>query len=419
MDKTIENEYSHRFLFKIIGIFPFIDLVNGILLSSGKNIPIGSVYRIFLIAVLVYLFASSSSYYSSPLGAITIIVAAGIFIIISIQAVFFTNPISVIAEDVSTLFKYFMWLLIAVVFSAFERKRIVRMLLMVDCLFVLSMLLPYVLGLGNYTYKSSSYGYKSYFFATNDLTYVFVMLLTVVIYKFIEQFEEKNWRMLQGLLVLLLCNVGCMMLIGTKTGIVYSIVSLLILVIYLVAEKTTVPYQVKYYLFLIGILLSIFFSIFGLPIANKALGGLVNRIAYFYNLYDGNWLKILSSSRSIYLTDAYHNFLSFKENYLIFIFGFGYRNRWLLFGRNGGYIEMDFFDTLFSFGVVGLCLFLLPFIELFRQMSAKVKKVNRQYQFLILVTLLFSSTSGHVFYSALSTTIFGLICAIFLNKEEE
>lgn len=122
MDKTIENEYSHRFLFKIIGIFPFIDLVNGILLSSGKNIPIGSVYRIFLIAVLVYLFASSSSYYSSPLGAITIIVAAGIFIIISIQSVFFTNPISVIAEDVSTLFKYFMWLLIAVVFSAFERK---------------------------------------------------------------------------------------------------------------------------------------------------------------------------------------------------------------------------------------------------------------------------------------------------------
>lgn len=225
--------------------------------------------------------------------------------------------------------------------------------------------------------------------------------------------------MLQGLLVLLLCNVGCMMLIGTKTGIVYSIVSLLVLVIYLVAEKTTVPYQVKYYLFLIGILLSLFFSIFGLPIANKALGGLVNRIAYFYNLYDGNWLKILSSSRSIYLTDAYHNFLSFKENYLIFIFGFGYRNRWLLFGRNGGYIEMDLFDTLFSFGVVGLCLFLLPFIELFRQMSAKVKKVNRQYQFLILVTLLFSSTSGHVFYSALSTTIFGLICAIFLNKEEE
>ncbi|EPI05401.1 hypothetical protein D920_00114 [Enterococcus faecalis 13-SD-W-01] len=417
----LENKKKEhpQILFYFIGIFPVIDFVNGLFLSEGFNLPIGILYRIVLFIVLFLLFINDYELVTSNFGILLILIIASYSLILAAQTIYFDNSLSILFNDTSAVVKYLLWFLIALLFSRIADRKMNHLYIGIDILFVIGLLVPYFLGLGNYTYTNSSAGYKSYFYATNDLTYIMVILCTFLLSIIIKCFSKKEWVYVSLLFSLYLLNCYCLLLIGTKIGIVYGIANLIVTIFYLLLFKTDVPYQIKFLILQLTFIGSIFVIFWGNTLFMKSIQGTVDRITYFYELYDGNWIKILSSSRSIYFTDALTNFIMYPKNQWVFLLGFGVKNRWSFFGRAGGYIEVDFLDTFFSYGAVGFIFFCLPLIYLIYRIF-KYHLFTRE-AFLLFFTLGYAATAGHVFYSAASATILGLVVSRLLpiRKEED
>ena len=111
----------------------------------------------------------------------------------------------------------------------------------------------------------------------------------------------------------------------------------------------------------------------------------------------------------------------YKSNYSIsnLLFGIGISNSEQINNTKiSKWIEMDFFDLLFGFGLVGILVTSSLIIYFF--ILAFKKKNWSIYTLMYGVVLVYSFFVGHVFFSALSTTLLGLICGgIILEDQKE
>lgn len=417
MEKKVAN---NKLFFYLFSIFPLIDLLNGYLLSINNKLPVGTGYRLVILIYGVLIVFKNKIITHKDLSILLFINFVVFSTLTLVQAMFFNRSLSQIISDYTGLSKYFLWLVTALIFSEYlsSEGKLEKLTVKINLFFCLGMIIPYLLGIGNFTYANSSAGYKSFFFATNDLTYAFIILSSILSFYLIDQFNRSKSLYFVFLIFLYSLNLVCMLIIGTKSGIVYGGVNLIIIFFYLIFVKANVSYTFKFYLIQVLIILAVFFLVIGKNIVESMLDGIFDRIAYFYKVYEGNWIKILSSSRSIYLEDAWHNFLFYPKNYLILLFGFGAANRWALFGRQGGNIEMDFFDTAFSYGFVGSIVLIISFLYILKKY--KTESGNKRYLYLFFVSLIYAFFTGHVFYSAMSAMIFGtVIGGMFIKRSKE
>lgn len=417
MEKKVAN---NKLFFYLFSIFPLIDLLNGYLLSINNKLPIGTGYRLVILIYGVLIVFKNKIIAHKDLSILLYINFVVFSTLTLVQAMFFNRSLSQILSDFTGLSKYFLWLVTALIFSEYlsSEGKLEKFTVKINLFFCLGMIIPYLLGIGNFTYANSSAGYKSFFFATNDLTYAFIILSSILSFYIIDQFNRSKSLYFVFLIFLYSLNLICMLIIGTKSGIVYGGVNLIIVFFYLIFVKSNVSYTFKFYLIQVLIILAVFFLVIGKNIMESMLDGIFDRIAYFYKVYEGNWIKILSSSRSIYLEDAWHNFLFYPKNYLILLFGFGAANRWTLFGRQGGNIEMDFFDTAFSYGFVGCVVLVVSLAYIVKKYKSELG--NKRYLYLFFVSLIYAFFTGHVFYSAMSAMIFGtVIGGMFIKRNKE
>ncbi|MEB7428086.1 O-antigen ligase family protein [Enterococcus faecalis] len=417
MEKKVAN---NKLFFYLFSIFPLIDLLNGYLLSINNKLPIGTGYRLVILIYGVLIVFKNKIIAHKDLSILLFINFVVFSTLTLVQAMFFNRSLSQIMSDFTGLSKYFLWLVTALIFSEYlsSEGKLEKLTVKINLFFCLGMIIPYLLGIGNFTYANSSAGYKSFFFATNDLTYAFIILSSILSFYIIDQFNQSKSLYFVFLIFLYSLNLVCMLIIGTKSGIVYGGVNLIIVFFYLIFVKANVSYTFKFYLIQVLIILAVFFLVIGKNIVESMLDGIFDRIAYFYKVYEGNWIKILSSSRSIYLEDAWHNFLFYPKNYLILLFGFGAANRWTLFGRQGGNIEMDFFDTAFSYGFVGCVVLVVSLAYIVKKYKSELG--NKRYLYLFFVSLIYAFFTGHVFYSAMSAMIFGtVIGGMFIKRNKE
>ncbi|EUJ30946.1 hypothetical protein MFLO_09632 [Listeria floridensis FSL S10-1187] len=101
------------------------------------------------------------------------------------------------------------------------------------------------------------------------------------------------------------------------------------------------------------------------------VSGTFDRIAYFYRIYDGNLVRLLSSSRSDFFQGGLEYFLNSPHPAFTLLFGQGFEYRLEHFGRLG-LIEMDLFDAFFALGFLGV-LFLLILLGYYAAMALKKK----------------------------------------------
>lgn len=95
------------------------------------------------------------------------------------------------------------------------------------------------------------------------------------------------------------------------------------------------------------------------------------------------------------------------------LIGFGFNARVETWGL-GDLVEMDFFDVLFSLGILGL-LVMLALLLFFLVKSCQKRSI---YTALFLILICYGAFAGHVLFSALSSTLFGLVCGgLFLQEE--
>ena len=258
-------------------------------------------------------------------------------------------------------------------------------------LFPLCMLVPYVFGLGFNTYGQDGAGYKAFFFSQNDICFALVVLYA---YSFFKMLQNPTISFVVRTLLL----VACIILLGLKSGYIL----LLTLTVFFLLRDGSVSVGRR----LLILLFAIFAFLLVLNVFSEQIEAVIARWEYFSTVL-GDFIRFATSAR----IDRVPMALSYLSS--------GDNGSWILFGSGleyskalGSYalIEMDFFDMLFLFGVLGLTFYVTYYVKLYRSSS---KNGTRS---LYLSTAFWSAfvmafLAGHVLVnSALSAMVFSAIC---------
>ncbi|PEJ59489.1 hypothetical protein CN692_04655 [Bacillus sp. AFS002410] len=416
----LSNKHKIELLIKIfyclLILMPLIDFVNGLLINIGGPQIIGMFYRGFFI---IFILVSLSIFYKyNDQGLLKIYIASFLlFFVLFIQTFFLHGNPYFFTSDISVVLK----LLLSMYIIEFSKKFIKgkskknyfnKILFIYSIIFPVLLLIPYFLGLGTSTYNNGG-GYKGFFSATNDITIVFLLLNIFMGSTFFQSITNRKKYILNG--IVYFANFSSLILIGTKTGILFGIICFLFLYIKTVFfnKKASVVNRIKVLVITILILflsIYIFKNIFIEPLLNT-----YERFLYFYNLYSGNLIQFISSSRSIFLGEAYMRLDEEPMKIIRFIFGSGFKYRIQNWG-NGDLVEMDMFDTFFSLGIIGIGIVLISYFQYF---LLSVKRTIGIYSVSFWILILYSFFAGHVLYSALSSTLLGIVCAQLVCKKDQ
>lgn len=415
---TINQFEIYIFLFLTI-IFPLIDTANGFFITAGLAIPIGQVYRSCFVLYVGFEILT----HQMPKTIFTILVGifiTGNIILVILQAIILQNPANWIVSDLNSLIKYLLWLLIP--YFSYQRKQelakvdLSRFFRIINGAFILCLLIPYALGQGTYTYTASAAGFKGFFYAQNDLSCVFIVLVSLACAELLQNIKNKWSRKTLMSVLIFFGDLICILLIGMKTGIIYEGLILVYLLLSLMLSKHYYSVENRGITFA-GCLLFLLVMVFkGLGVAAEMLSQTWIRLTYFYHLYNGNLIQLITSSRSEYLKASFAKFTADQHRIFVLLCGQGPTYRVENFGRLG-LSEMDFFDLFFNYGLIGVILFLIV-ITFFLNEAFKEKNFSI-YSFCLIVILIYSFFAGYVLYSALSATIFGLIIgSVYLNHQD-
>lgn len=388
-------------------VFPLIDIFNGMLLYYEYPMSIGVPFRAVFLLFMIF-----SCFYSGirkNFLTILVFVSSISFIgIVMLQYLFLSLENVVFSEELGLVLRYLLhlWIPLFIFYykECLNENFFNQVFLKLNIIFTLGLLIPYFLGVGSYTYDNSA-GFKGFYFATNDITYAFLILLFYLGNYLLE--VRKNVLFYS---ILYLLNVYSLLLIGTKTGIFFGGIYTCVIVGRYFFSNESASLTANF-LFLEGFIVVLLLAINkGKVFLSKILSGVVRRFRYFYEIYNGDFFRVITSERNVYLVDACKQFNSFSGKTFALLFGIGFTYRWDEYGRLGGLIEMDIFDTFFSYGLVGLTLLFISIIYFLINSQGLSKK-------LIIFTIIYSTIAGHVFYSALSASMYGLICgmAVYQN----
>ena len=308
-------------------------------------------YTISLFCILRYLFNNDTSIYNSLAMILRISLAPIIYIYI--QEIYIKKKGKIYIE------------------------RIIKVNIFVLCINLLLGLIGY----GENTYDDGGFGIKGFFYDGNALG---ALIFCIFVYFYLTRKKNK-------LLTIFFIIIG--IIIGTKVSILGIMLYLLFVNVF--GRK-------KYYTILIIFLISL--SLYVLYI-NNVFAYHIEKMKLLYTLYKGNILTIILSGRNI---DLLKHIKYYNENFNIlqFLFGYGYLS-------NMKIIELDLFDTFFSYGMLFFSSIFIFYIYII------IKNRHNKKIFLFnVIYLLISMTSGHVWYNTSSALFFGIINAyIAINKK--
>lgn len=246
-----------------------------------------------------------------------------------------------------------------------------------------------LLGFGDSTYKQgdATSGIKGFFYDGNALAAI--LFVTYVLWLNLR--PKSRYKIS---IVFLFFGI----LVGTK-------VSVLSILLYFCAYSFfSVPYRKRFFAIivlslLIGLLIYILFqtSFFQYQIA---------RIKWLLTLFKGNYISVILSGRNLDLMEHYK---FYQTNFSIreLLFGFGFLNFTKI-------IELDFFDTFFSYGLLFFFgIFSFYFYCFF---------VNRKDSKITCFNLLFFClcvTSGHIWFNSQAALFFSIVNIIFSARGEK
>lgn len=287
-----------------------------------------------------------------------------------------------------------------------------------------SILLSYIADMGYTTYadRFGLRGTRGFFYSGNDITAVLMALLPVAICSFLQMDRRKAGRARYvyyayspAAVITTLC------LIGTKTAFAavgVACLGLLGFAIYLlVKQQNRTPLLrlgviLLLCLLLLGILAvfsSTLFDEIGSSLANT--GNIVRREGMTTALLSGRQNKLLSAFRDFRAGGPYK-----------WLFG-------VTRGSQKAIIEMDVFEVLFYYGLVGAALMLWPYLKLGFGFVFRFFKNCTIWSFAVLLSLglcaVYLIMAGHILFSVTSGFYFSfmllygklLFCKDFKNEE--
>lgn len=379
-------------------IMPLIDTFNGIFLRNDSGTSyIGQIYRLMLVGVIIALLCKYIS--RKTIGLLAIIFSLFMFSQIAVS-----TKGGYAFSSVLICLKLFIPIFLLYVFWGMYRKKIVDKLYINDILTAIStitpltILIPYIFGLGYRTYDNSA-GYLGFYYATNEISFV---ICSCILFLLSELYDKINCRYI----LLLLINLMSVLLIGTKSALAVAILGVLLYlfkILFTFKRKT-----LRNIMTVIVVVLGLFI---GYCLFFDNLSAVYNRWIYGRTTHsDKSIIFFLTSGRTGRLLVDMKSFLN--SSTITFLLGQG-----LAAANNGGlYVEMDLFDLMFSSGIIGMLCIIFIYIGFIKKI-----KIDFWSYIIIAITFILSFAGGHILYGGLGGSIYAIILfyAVIKSSEKE
>ena len=305
-------------------------------------------------------------------------------------------------DTLNNTLKLFYLPVVCIFFYVFETKILSPSIAAFNLfLYVLLFVLSYVFGFGFNNYdpaNSAKLGFRGVFNSINEISAIIIALLPVAT----EYILRKKKYIF--LFVLYVLTIITSLLMGTKVTLGGIFIVILYFILPLCYKKwrnmTKTSKIITGVISLTGFFLCCYLFTFTTTFQNMVIQADFFHVESIFSIDFIN--RVLFNDRLSFLAINWQQFITHYP--VEWLFGIGFHTTFKL-------VEIDFFDILFRYGIVGMILLFLPLIYL----GWKVYKKNI-YFFAFALLLLISCTSGHVLIYPAVAIYFGFL--IFFCKNE-
>ncbi|WP_350342408.1 WecB/TagA/CpsF family glycosyltransferase [Proteinivorax tanatarense] len=384
------NIQLNHVIYRLLFVYLIIDSINGILIRNYPNIiSISQIYKSVLLAIMI---ASLYFYGEKKIKYIGIS-----FIFLLIGNYYLHGEIS--ASYVIQLSKFYF---IPISFLYFKKAlentpsyitKYLRCIKFNYFILLLNLTIG-ITGISGYSQYVNSIGTRGFFYAGNEVSLLFVVFSTFLLYQTWK--ANKLFFSVSYIIVLFFA-----IYLSTKVALIST---LFILIIFPLIEKDFIKKMKPERA--IGFILFFIANIF---IAYYLLGnvGIFNRWTYSYAFHDGSIMATLLSGRNNMLVA---NMSLIQEGSVLNLL-FGYTHDFIT-------VEMDFFDVFLNYGVAGLALVIIFWLQVYKII---IKNNNRLLLFITTLIIGIAFAAGHTLGSGMAGLWIGMIAsfAVLPNKEEK
>lgn len=367
-------------------------LLNPILdVTSFLNLPFSIIIRsLFLVGIVLYLFINKKE--------LKLLIPLLIFNIISFIYQYFYLKFGLI-ETVSSIFK-FLYLPVSILFfknySLAAEKSKIETIILITYLGIYLFSYLFKIGANAYLPTDGKSGFKGLFSSINEFSAIIVCLLPIAV-NYLR--SKKNYIVL---IIILICSSIASLLIGTKVlmgGIIFTILYLMW------NEKNFFLRQSKKNKIMVISLFVILITISGfLFTKTRTYKNMQVQQDFFKvdNIFSLEFInRVIYNDRLTFLDDNYTYYKN--QNIDKKLLGIAINNNDIKM------VEIDIFDILFRYGIVGIILFVSSI------MTINFKEIKDYDKISMILLVIISLTSGHVLIYPAVSIYFSL--AVAKDKE--
>lgn len=389
------HKYIKENISKLLTIFillqPVLDLITGVCVNLlNINITLGIIIRILFLGLLMY---TTVFIYKKKFSLYTYLALAIYSILYLIGIIIYKD--GVVFYELQGLLKaiYFPIVLISL-YDLKDEFKVSKMTLFTTLFIYLGLILiPNTLGLGFESYKITKSGNLGFFNAANEISGI-ISLLTPIMFLIIKELKNKILKVVYAIIYLIV-----ILTIGTKTPLLTLLITIgftyLYYIVHCVKKKTYKPIAIT------GIIIVVALSslLLILPKTNFYKNIEVHldylEVDNVFEIFQDQELidHFIFSQRLTFLSDKSIDYI--ESSTYEKIFGIGYTEN----GKQTKLIEMDYFDIIFSHGIVGFIVIIgIYFYILYKVLSTsrKIDFDNYMIKLSIFLILMLSFFTGHI-----------------------
>lgn len=408
-------------IFSIIGL---VDTLNGYLMNfTNIGSVVGPIYRLMIIVVMLFMII-----YKNNINKNLLLVS--IFIYFLFITVFFAiYNTSSFSFNLGLVLKLLFPILIIEAYRNIERhnkinKQAIEKILEYNAIvFPLTLAFSALIGVGRNTYHGGI-GFRGLYNSNNELNIVLVVLFVFVFDKMVRNKENKLKYILLSII-----NFCALLSVASKTSMFAIILTVGVYFILQIKDRR-ISFTVlkkwklsKWNTAVIGVLSIVSIYILKGYFTDIILG-MFSRQKYLMKIAgENNLIGYVLSNRDVYFKAAVQNFTASSNKISLILFGAGPYE----FMKNLGNtlelprlkeVEMDFFDTFFYYGIIGITLVYSYYFRIFKDAFQRFIKLDLRFSYLwafILMTI-FSTFAGHVLYVGMSSMFLALLSCAIIRK---
>ncbi len=394
-------ELKHKqidiFIFNLLNLLIFIDLINGYFLNHDLHLPISQIYKTVLLLIICYRYFIKSSFNIRSVKYILYFFFFLLYYIIFFNFELFSDSISHLTKFIFIVITYFYFTYGINSYASFYFNKLLIFAKLSLSILCFSLILG-LFGFGFSTYGESLVGNKSFFNGANDLGVAIITLFSFLVYYLNLIHLNKIFK------YFILVSISFLIFtISTKLTIIGTVLSFFLLP-YIYKNRNKNVKKSKELITLIITLIIGLSLLYKLFLESEAY----QRLVSLYEMHD-DIAFLIFSGRQGYFEREIGNFLS--SSFFHQFFGLG----------GGKTIELDFFDVLFNYGYFGLVIIYGFYISLF--IIALRNSKNSLYPFapyVVFINLLLTFTSllsGHVLFSAMGGIFISFVNSLSFYKK--